>query len=86
MTPDQLVTKYSALTTENQKLVDDLLDGLKCKDLDVLNEQTGTKIDFENEPFFGMWADREDMADSTQRVRELRQKQWSRRINASAPR
>jgi hypothetical protein len=32
----------------------------------------------ENEPFVGMWKDREDMRDSTAWVRELRRQQWAR--------
>jgi len=31
---------------------------------------------FSEEPFFGMWKDREDMADSTEWVRRLRRKEW----------
>lgn len=30
------------------------------------------------EPFVGMWKDREDMADSTRWVRELRKREWTR--------
>jgi AbrB family looped-hinge helix DNA binding protein len=31
------------------------------------------------EPFVGMWKDREDMADSTEWVRQTRQREWTRR-------
>lgn len=31
------------------------------------------------EPFVGMWRDREDMADSNEWVRETRQREWTRR-------
>lgn len=33
-------------------------------------------------PFFGMWADREDMADSSQWVREEREK-WNNRLTGT---
>ncbi|NJM00306.1 MAG: hypothetical protein HC924_16605 [Synechococcaceae cyanobacterium SM2_3_2] len=46
-------------------------------------EETETTIphplSFEDQPFVGMWADREDMANSTQWVRSIRQQQWSRK-------
>ena len=29
-----------------------------------------------DEPFIGMWSDREDLADSSQAVRELRKSEW----------
>lgn len=31
------------------------------------------------EPFFGMWRDREDLADSTEWVRRIREREWTRR-------
>lgn len=30
------------------------------------------------EPFIGMWRDREDMADSSEWVRKVRQREWAR--------
>jgi AbrB family looped-hinge helix DNA binding protein len=33
----------------------------------------------EEEPFVGMWQDREDMADSSEWVRRTRQREWTRR-------
>ncbi|HSS49632.1 MAG TPA: AbrB/MazE/SpoVT family DNA-binding domain-containing protein [Thermoanaerobaculia bacterium] len=32
-----------------------------------------------DEPFVGMWRDREDMADSSEWVRTTRQREWTRR-------
>jgi hypothetical protein len=31
---------------------------------------------FEDEPFFGMWRDRKDMADSSAWVRQMRKQEW----------
>ena len=33
-------------------------------------------MDLKQQPFFGMWRDRQDMQDSTQWVRDLREKEW----------
>ncbi len=43
---------------------------------EVAEEET----DFEALPFFGMWADREDMQDSSLWVRQLRER-WQERIS-----
>jgi hypothetical protein len=37
----------------------------------------GQAIDWNNEPFVGMWQDREDMKDSSKWVRSLRQQEWA---------
>jgi len=34
------------------------------------------ELNLDNQPFVGMWNDREDMQDSSQWVRNLRQQQW----------
>jgi AbrB family looped-hinge helix DNA binding protein len=47
----------------------------------VLREDEGTGSDrrpLQEEPFVGMWQDREDMADSTQWVRQAREREWNR--------
>lgn len=37
-----------------------------------------TKSSLNEEPFVGMWKDRTDMTDSTEWVRERREKEWTR--------
>ncbi|HEX3552513.1 MAG TPA: AbrB/MazE/SpoVT family DNA-binding domain-containing protein [Thermoanaerobaculia bacterium] len=37
------------------------------------------KRSLKDEPFVGMWRDREDMADSSEWVRTARQREWTRR-------
>ena len=37
----------------------------------------------EDEPFIGMWPDREDLANSTEWVRELRRKEWDESLSNS---
>ena len=41
--------------------------------------EAGCETDFARLPFFGMWADREDMADSVAWVRRQRE-QWRKRL------
>ncbi len=55
---------------------------IRIEPIDPNNTQsTATKEneDFANQPFFGMWADREDMRDSVAWVRKQREK-WKERI------
>ncbi len=68
---DSLVQIINSLTTEERK-------NLEQK----LHIQTlSTEIDQSNlqdEPFVGMWKDREDMKDSSEWVRQIRQQEWTR--------
>ncbi len=43
---------------------------------DSLEPSPDKGLDLDNEPFVGMWKDREEMANSTQWVRSLRQQEW----------
>ena len=36
-----------------------------------------TEIDWTNDPFIGMWQERQDMNDSTTWVRNIRENEWS---------
>ena len=35
------------------------------------------QVELQNEPFVGMWQDREDMQDSTEWVKNLRSREWN---------
>lgn len=52
-------------------------------DVKLINQSSKTEFDIQPEfydftqgEFFGMWADREEMADSVEYIRKLRQEQW----------
>jgi len=49
---------------------------------DALKRASGAKPDITALPFFGMWADREDMADSASWVRKEREK-WNSRLSGT---
>jgi hypothetical protein len=67
---DSLVQIISSLTTEERINLEQKLE-----------VQTGSKeinlSNLQNEPFVGMWKDREDMEDSNQWVRQVRQQEWT---------
>jgi hypothetical protein len=47
---------------------------------DLQNDNAPDEVDFASLPFFGMWADREEMRDSSLWVRQLRE-QWRERTS-----
>jgi hypothetical protein len=67
---DSLVQIISSLTTEERINLEQKLE-----------VQTGYKeinlSNLQDEPFVGMWKDREDMEDSNQWVRQVRQQEWT---------
>lgn len=65
---DSLVQIINSLTEEERE-------NLKTK---LARSKEKTTVNFIDEPFVGMWKDREDIADSSNWVRKLRQSQWNR--------
>ena len=65
---DSLVQIINSLTEEERE-------NLKTK---LASSEKKTTVNFIDEPFVGMWKDREDIADSSNWVRKLRQSEWNR--------
>ncbi len=68
----ELKTDLENLPEEAQLLLIDFLEILKKRY--TKPSQIDTKL--EDEPFVGMWKEREEMNDSSQWVREVRKQQW----------
>ena len=66
------------LPPEAQKQVLDFVAFLKTR-YGIVSRKKTKRGKLEDEPFIGMWKDREDMRDSTKWVRELRKREWERR-------
>ena len=67
---DSLVQIINSLTTEERISLE--------QKLQVQTSSTEIdQSDFKDEPFVGMWKDREDMEDSSQWVRQVRQQEWT---------
>lgn len=67
---DSLVQIISSLTTEERiNLEQKLQVQILSTEIKLSNPQ--------DEPFVGMWKDREDMEDSSQWVRQVRQQEWT---------
>lgn len=71
-----LLREFDTLPPEAQKQVLDFISFLSAR-YKVTSRQKGKgRISLANEPFIGMWKDREDMRDSVRWVRETRDSEW----------
>jgi mRNA-degrading endonuclease RelE of RelBE toxin-antitoxin system len=77
MTLSQLAQEIDSLPPEAQKQVEDFIAFLKTR-YKPMPKRRAKESKLEDEPFVGMWKDREDMRDSVKWVRELRQREWKR--------
>jgi hypothetical protein len=74
----QLWREYSALPPELRKQVADFIGFLRTRYAPSrVNKTKRTKL--ANEPFIGMWRDREDLKDSRAWVQDVRQREWTDR-------
>ncbi len=74
MQAEQLWNDFAALSEEGQKQVTELMRWLRLS-----KEKAAAKRSaLQDEPFVGMWKDRDDLQDSSEWVRQLREKEWSR--------
>ena len=70
----ETIDKLVALPPEQQVEVLDFIEFLAARRCPAtVRSRRGPLCD---EPFIGMWSDRQDMADSAAWVRELREREW----------
>ena len=70
---EAILEKVRSLSPEKQQAVLYFAEFLAQK-AEAAN--SSNKGSFQDEPFFGMWQDREDMSDSSAWVRRIRQQEW----------
>lgn len=70
---EAILEKVRALPPEKQQEVLDFAEFLGQK---VEANKSSTKGSLQDEPFVGMWRDREEMSDSNAWVRRIRQQEW----------
>ena len=68
--------QFEELEPDAQRQVEALIIRLAMKRFK--SSTAGPETALEDEPFIGMWRDREDMSDSTAWVRQVRAEQWGR--------
>jgi hypothetical protein len=71
---DEVFSDYTSLPAEAQKQAADFIAFLRQRY--GVPKPKKQAIDFERDPFIGMWRDREDMEDSATWVRQTRENEW----------
>ena len=71
-----IVREIASLPPEAQKQVIDFVAFLKARYSTTQSVKKTRRTRLADEPFIGMWQDREDMQDSAAWVRTLRQREW----------
>jgi hypothetical protein len=77
MEKSSIIRDIDSLPPEAQKQVIDFVAFLKTR-YPTTAGASKTKRKLVDEPFIGMWRDREDLKDSSAWVRELRRREWER--------
>jgi hypothetical protein len=78
MQAEQLWSDFAALPTDAQQQVIELITRLRSSLQAPETPQPSKRSSLRDEPFVGMWKNRADMEDSSEWVRELRRKEWTR--------
>ncbi|MEZ5534937.1 MAG: DUF2281 domain-containing protein [Thiolinea sp.] len=74
---EDLMENFTALPPEAQKEALHFIEFLRSRYLPAKTSAADKTNSLEDEPFIGIWKGREDMQDSSEWVRDLRQQDWS---------
>ncbi len=77
MTNEELLKEYSSLPAEAKVKIEQFIAKVREQYSAKSNKPKRKLSPLTEEPFFGMWADREDMADPVEWVRKIRREHWS---------
>ncbi|NJM42471.1 MAG: hypothetical protein HC853_17895 [Anaerolineae bacterium] len=77
VSPVVIATQIAELPVEAQELAAEFVLMLRRRYVTEAPKQVTKRLNLEDEPFVGMWADRPEMADSVAYIRELRRRQFS---------
>jgi len=77
MTSQEILSEFLSLPADAQSQVVSLIAFLKQKYTYAESLSPLLKVDLVNDPFVGMWRDRQDLG-STTWVRNLRESEWSK--------
>lgn len=79
MTNEELLKEISALPAAARRRIEEMVARMRSKYSEQPSKTAEHKGSFKDEPFFGIWAGRDDMKDGSAWVRKIRQEQWDRR-------
>ncbi|MBC2715515.1 MAG: DUF2281 domain-containing protein [Desulfobacteraceae bacterium] len=74
MEPDKIYNDISNLPPEARRQVADFISFLKTRYKKT--QKTALRNNIINDPFIGIWKDREDMKDSSKWLRNVRESEW----------
>lgn len=77
MTQQELFKAFESLPAEAQQQTLNFIAFLQQTYAPATSKSQKTEIDWTNDPFIGMWQERQDMEDSTTWVRNSRNSEWS---------
>jgi len=77
MNQEELWREIKSLPPQAQREVADFVAFLRIRYKPPCPTDKATKMELVDEPFVGMWRDREDMDDSSKWVRTLRGSEWA---------
>jgi hypothetical protein len=77
MEATNLFRDIGSLPPEAQKQVSDFVAFLTTRYAAVATARKAKRTKLADEPFIGMWRDREDMRDSSAWVRRVRESEWT---------
>lgn len=79
MNQESLWHQYTLLPVDAQRQVADFVAFLTTRYRSGLSAKPFPASNVADEPIVGMWADRDDLKDSTAWVRTIREREWDRR-------
>jgi len=77
MEATNLIRDIGSLPPEAQKQISDFVAFLKTRYPVAQTTRKAKRTKLADEPFIGMWRDREDMQDSSEWVRSVRESEWT---------
>ena len=78
MEQEKIFDEISNLPPEAQRQVVDFIAFLRTRYKRSDEEKQTNRINLVNEPFIGIWKDREDMNNSSKWIRNLRESEWNK--------
>ncbi|MDZ7959828.1 MAG: hypothetical protein RMY34_18425 [Aulosira sp. DedQUE10] len=78
MTQQELLNEFLSLPAEAQRQVLDFIAFMRQRYAVVEPIAESGDFDLTNDSFIGMWCERQDLADSTVWVRNIRENEWSK--------
>ncbi len=76
MEPEKIFNDISSLPPEAQRQVADFIAFLRTRYKRSEQKKQTERVNLLNEPFIGIWKDREDMSNSSKWLRDVRKSEW----------